>query len=255
MVKKFFVVLLILTSILVTFFIVNNNVEAKSPSGNTLDREFLKKSIKQKLGLNVSKIEETSMPNMALLLTNQGIFYATYDGKYFIQGKLYSVGEEVTDLGEEALANVRLEGIKHFENDMVVYPAKNEKYVVTAFTDITCGYCRKMHKQMADYNARGITFRYLAFPRNGIKDQLGNFTASFKDLRSVWCSNNPAQAMTKAKRDEAIPYLSCENSIEEQLDFGRQVGVNGTPALVLENGTMIPGYQPPENLENILKSL
>ncbi len=255
MVKQFFIVLLVLLSISATFFIVNDNALAKESNISTLDKDFLKNRIKTKLGLNVEKIQETMMPGMALLLTNQGIFYATYNGDYFIEGSVYSVGDEVTNMGEEALAKIRLNGIKRFENDMIVYPAKNEKHVVTAFTDITCGYCRKMHKQMADYNARGITFRYLAFPRTGVKDKFGNFTDSFKSLRSVWCSDNAAQAMTKAKKDEAIPYLVCDKPIEAQLNFGRQIGVKGTPAIILENGMMIPGYQPPENLEKILKSL
>lgn len=220
-----------------------------------LDVDFLKAKINRSLGLTVVKVEVTAVPGIALLVTDQGMFYASYNGDFFIQGKVYSLGNTtVTDIAEESLAKIRLAGLKTFEDDMIVYKAKDEKYVVSVFTDITCGYCRKMHEQMADYNARGITFRYLAYPRSGIKDRSGNLSEGFKDLRSVWCSEDSAQALTKAKSGSGIAYRICESSVEAQFDFGRQIGVNGTPAIILSNGMMIPGYQPPAQLEELLKN-
>ena len=219
-----------------------------------LDADFLKEKINSSIGLTVVKVEETALPGIALLVTNQGLFYASYDGEFFIQGKVYNLGTTVTDIGEESLAKVRLEGLKNFEDNMIVYKAENEKYVVSVFTDITCGYCRKMHEQMADYNARGITFRYLAYPRAGINDQNGNLTQGFKDLRSVWCSEDNATALTKAKSGTGIAYRICEAPIEAQFKFGRQIGVSGTPAIIFSNGMMVPGYQPPAQLEEMLKN-
>ncbi|KGJ89104.1 bifunctional protein-disulfide isomerase/oxidoreductase DsbC [Colwellia psychrerythraea] len=239
----------------------NADTQAKTPAAiakpandsTVLDVDLLKAKINSSLGLTVVKVEKTPVPGIAMLVTNQGLFYASYNGDYFIQGKVYSLGATVTDLAEESLAKIRLEGIKTFENDMIEYKADNEKYVVTVFTDITCGYCRKMHEQMADYNARGITFRYLAYPRSGIKDRTGNLSQGFKDLRSVWCSDDTAKALTSAKSGSGIAYRICEAPIEAQFDFGRQIGVNGTPAIILSNGMMIPGYQPPAQLEELLK--
>lgn len=219
-----------------------------------LDADFLKEKINSSIGLTVVKVEETALPGIALLVTNQGLFYASYDGEFFIQGKVYNLGATVTDIGEESLAKVRLEGLKNFEDNMIVYKAESEKYVVSVFTDITCGYCRKMHEQMADYNARGITFRYLAYPRAGINDQNGNLTQGFKDLRSVWCSEDNATALTKAKSGTGIAYRICEAPIEAQFKFGRQIGVSGTPAIIFSNGMMVPGYQPPAQLEELLKN-
>ncbi len=112
-----------------------------------------------------------------------------------------------------------------------------------------------MHEQMDEYNARGITFRYLAYPRSGINDRLGNPTQGFKDLRSVWCNDDSAEALTKAKSGSNVAYRICDKPIEEQFNFGRQVGVSGTPAIILSNGMMIPGYQPPAQLEELLKKL
>ena len=220
-----------------------------------LNVDLLKSKIKAKLGLTVEKVETTPVPGIALLVTNQGLFYASYNGDYFIQGKVYSLVSEVTDLAEASLAKMRLAGLDEFKDDMIIFKAKDEKYVVTAFTDITCGYCRKMHKQMADYNEKGITFRYLAYPRSGIKDRIGNYTQGFKDMRSVWCADDPKEAMTNAKNGRDVAYRVCDKPIEAQFNLGRQVGVTGTPAIILSNGMMVPGYQPPEKLEQLLKSL
>ncbi|PKG83458.1 bifunctional protein-disulfide isomerase/oxidoreductase DsbC [Colwellia sp. 75C3] len=229
---------------------------AKPATNDTaLNVEILKEKFSQSLGMKVDKIEATPIAGIALVVTDQGVFYASYDGDFLIHGKVYSLGDKVINLTENSLAEVRLKGLETFKDDTIVYKAKNEKYVVTVFTDITCGYCRKMHEQMDDYNARGITFRYLAYPRSGIKDQIGNYSQGFKDLRSVWCNEDNALALTKAKSGSGIANRICESPIEAQFNFGRKVGVSGTPAIILSNGTMIPGYQPPEQLEKLLKTI
>lgn len=249
------------------FFSLNEKAEANSTTKtddmikviqsepSKLKPSFLKGKLEGKLGLTITKIEETPVPGIALIISTQGLFYSSYDGDYFIQGKLYSIKSKVTDLAEQSLSKIRLKGLEKFKDDMIVFKAKNEKYVVSVFTDITCGYCRKMHKEMDGYNNLGITFRYLAYPRSGIKDQAGNDSSGYKKLRSVWCADNPKEAMTNAKNNRDVDYKTCDNTIEEQFSFGRQVGVNGTPAIILSNGMMVPGYQPPEQLEQLLKSL
>ncbi|MCJ8321205.1 MAG: thioredoxin fold domain-containing protein [Colwellia sp.] len=229
---------------------------AKSPSSElSLNADFLKKKLKSALGLNVDDVLETALPGIALVVTDQGLFYASYDGEFFIQGKVYQVGDKVTDLADASLSKIRLEGISKFESDMIVYPAKNEKYVVTVFTDITCGYCRKLHNQMDEYNAKGITVRYLPYPRSGIYDRSGGLSQGFQDLRSIWCSENPNEALTKAKAGSSIAHRICDKKLEEEFNFARQIGINATPAIIFENGSMIPGYQDPEKLSKLLESM
>ena len=254
MFKKYLIVSAVVLS---TLCIGTNQVSAKTAEAvvaKTFDEAFLKKKLNQKLGLDVVKIEATPIAGIALVVANQGLFYASYDGEFFIQGKVYSISNEVADLADASLAKMRIEGMEKFKDGMIEYKAKNEKHVVTVFTDITCGYCRKLHEQMADYNDKGITVRYLAYPRAGIKDRSGNYTQNFKDMRSIWCSDDPTVALTRGKEDSGIPYRVCDNPVEGEFNFGRQVGVTGTPAIVLENGMMIPGYQPPEQLARLLES-
>lgn len=261
---KTLIVSAVLAAVTLPFVAQEINAATQSPpallsaktvaQANELNAEFLTDKLSNKLGMKINKVEATPIAGIALLITEQGIIYASYDGDYLIQGNMFSLGDSVVNLTESSFAQVRLDGLKRFEGQTIDYIAEDEKYVVTVFTDITCGYCRKMHGQMADYNARGITFKYLAYPRSGINDRFGNLSQGYKDLRSIWCNEDSSNAMTKAKSGDKVENKVCDTTIEAQFDFGRKVGVNGTPAMILSNGTMIPGYQPPAKLEEILKN-
>lgn len=220
-----------------------------------LDKDALTLKIGALLGLEVKSVKPSPMENLLEVITNQGIFYTSADGEFLVHGKLYGIGENVTNYTEEALAKLRVEGIEQFKGDFIVYPAKNEKFTVTIFTDITCGYCRQLHQQMDEYNKLGITVRYLPYPRAGVKDNRGQLTDGFKDLRSIWCHEDPAKALTKAKAGSSVAQRICDKPLEQEFDFARQVGVNSTPAIVFDNGFMLPGYRQPQDLLKILQSL
>jgi thiol:disulfide interchange protein DsbC len=128
--------------------VVANSVSATTSTINNsteFDAVQLKAKLSLMLGLEIDAVKPSAMPGLVELITNQGLFYASADGKFFIQGKLYGLGGKVVNYSEASLAQVRLDGMDKFADAMIVYPAKNEKHVVTVFTDITCGYCRKMN--------------------------------------------------------------------------------------------------------------
>ena len=230
----------------------NNSVML--PAAQSAEITAVKAKLSQTLGFNVASIKASPMPGVVEVLTDQGLFYASADGNFLLHGKMYGLGDNVSNLTEESLAQVRVDGMVKFTDNMIVYPAKNEKHVVTVFTDITCGYCRKMHEQMSAYNDKGITVRYLAYPRAGVKDRNGSYSQGFKDLRSIWCHEDAETALTKAKSGSSVAARICEAPIEEEFNFGRQVGVTGTPAIMLKNGMMVPGYQDPDKLFTLLET-
>lgn len=203
--------------------------------------------IENRLQMKVSKITESPIPGMYQVMTERGLFYVSHDAKYFVHGRVFNLDEGMRNETEEALAGVRLDGMKAFQNDMIEFKAEDEKYAITVFTDITCGYCRKLHNEMAEYNKRGITVRYLAFPRGGPASQ------SFSDMESVWCSADKQEAMNIAKAGDSVSKAQCANKVRDQYMFGQQVGVTGTPAIMLADGSMLPGYQPATQLEQVLK--
>jgi thiol:disulfide interchange protein DsbC len=136
------------------------------------------------------------------------------------------------------------------ESEMLVFaPKEPAKYTITVFTDIDCGYCRRLHSQIAEYNRLGIRVRYLFFPRSGPD------TDSWHKAESVWCASNRNDALTRAKKGEAIDSPKCPaDIIKRDYDLGLKLAVEGTPAIFLASGEMLPGYAPPTQLAKYLKS-
>ena len=200
------------------------------------------KQVSNTLGVNVLSIESSPIDGLYQALTDRGILYVSPDGTKLIHGDMYDLKNGMQNLTEAALAGPRIDMMKPFEKNMLVYKAKNEKHVVTIFTDVDCGYCRKLHNQMDGYNDLGITVRYLAYPRAGIP------SANADEMEAVWCAKDPLQAMTDAKNGNNVKAAKCDANIEGQYRLGGSFGINGTPAIVLENGILVPGYQPPEAL-------
>jgi thiol:disulfide interchange protein DsbC len=175
------------------------------------------------------------------------IYYVSADGRYLLRGDLIDL-EEKTNLTENRRALSRKIAIdKLDEKGMIVFSPDAVKHTVTVFTDVDCPYCAKFHQQMAEYNGRGVRVRYLAFPRAGIHSE-----SYFKTV-SVWCSDDPRQAIGDAKFGKPVAEKTCINPVAEHYNLGQTVGVNGTPTIVLDSGEVIPGYVPPERLLDILE--
>ncbi|MEA1064038.1 bifunctional protein-disulfide isomerase/oxidoreductase DsbC [Erwinia sp. HR93] len=196
-----------------------------------------------KLGLTDAQVQDAPVSGLKTVLTESGVLYISDDGKHLLQGPLYDVsGAQPVNVTNSLLLN-KIDALK---NEMIVYKAAKEKHVITVFTDITCGYCHKLHEQMSDYNALGITVRYLAFPRQGLQSQAES------DMKSIWCAKDRNKAFDAAMKGGEVPAASCSIDIKKHYALGLQFGVQGTPAIVLNDGTVIPGYQGPQEMKTFL---
>ncbi|QPG07240.1 bifunctional protein-disulfide isomerase/oxidoreductase DsbC [Salinimonas marina] len=198
----------------------------------------VKTKLENQLGVSVEAIGESEVPGLLQVTSDRGLFYISEDGRYFMQARIFDMNNDMANVTENALARMRLKGVEKYADSVIQYKAKNEEHVITVFTDTTCGYCRKMHKEIDQLNALGITVNYLAFPRAGLQSPV------YDEMVSVWCAKEPNDALTAAKQDQDIASAQCQNKVAEHFQFGQSVGVNGTPNIILEDGTLIPGYQP-----------
>lgn len=156
------------------------------------------------------------------------------------------------DILAERQAPLNAEMIEKFSQEMIVYPAENEKYVITVFTDTTCGYCVRLHHQMQGYNELGITVRYLAYPRQGPTSSVG------EEMARIWCAEDPKKAMDQSKSGQSFTeqgdnIAKCSDKILKQYALGRDLGITGTPAVFLPNGKLVAGYMPPAGMFQRLK--
>ncbi|WP_034944601.1 bifunctional protein-disulfide isomerase/oxidoreductase DsbC, partial [Erwinia oleae] len=165
----------------------------------------------KKLGLSQTEIQPSPLPGMKTVLTESGVLYVTEDGKQFIQGPLYDVsGKQPVNVTNKLLEKK----VDALSSEMIVYKAPKEQHVITVFTDITCGYCRKLHSEMADYNALGITVRYLAFPREGMTGQVA------KEMTSIWCTADRRKAFDAAMKGEAVSPVDCKIDLSKHYKLG-----------------------------------
>ncbi|MBD3898492.1 DsbC family protein [Halomonas sp. ML-15] len=199
----------------------------------------------------VEEVRETPLPGFfEVRLENGETFYSDATGEYFLVGDIYQNADSglvnITEQGRNTVRSERLAGIA--ERDKVVFRGAESRAVVTVFTDPTCPYCRRLHEEVPQLNAMGIEVHYLAFPRSGMDAEGGRI------LQQIWCADSPTEAMSAAKRETRLDNgHDCDNPVADQYHLGMEVGVQGTPAIILPDGRMVPGYVPAERLAEMLE--
>jgi thiol:disulfide interchange protein DsbC len=201
----------------------------------------------------IDKVRAAPIAGFREAIVQGQVVYVSDDGRYLFlpgpQGALYDVAAK-KDLSEQSLAAVRKDLLKTIPvSDRIVFSPPNPKYTVSIFTDVECGYCRKFHSEIAEYNKQGIEVQYIAFPRMGLGSE------DHKKMISVWCAPDRKKALTDAKNDRAIPPRDCKNTISMQYDVGQRAGLTGTPMIIAEDGTTVGGYLPPQQLREALDRL
>ena len=180
--------------------------------------------------------QATEVPGIYEFISGSRLYYVSEDGNYFIEGSLIDVknNKDLTEarLGEARIALLDKVGLEN----MIIFKPKKTKHVIYVFTDIDCGYCRKLHSEIEQYLSAGIEVRYLFFPRAGLNSD------SYNKAVAVWCAKDRHEALTKAKKGEAIEMKTCDNPIKEHMKLGEELGASGTPMIVTSKGTIIPGY-------------
>ena len=213
-----------------------------------IDTEALTKRF-EKIGIKIEKIVPSDIDGLLEIQTNSGIIFSSPEGEHFLAGTLYSLDDngKFSDVLAERQAPLNAEKVAAMSDTVIEYKADNEKYVVTVFTDITCGYCVRLHSQMQGYNDLGITVRYMAYPRQGATGKVAD------QMAAIWASDDPKTAMHSAKAERIMPaadkdLVEQKHIIAKQYQLGRELGISGTPAIVLPSGELVSGYLPPAQL-------
>ncbi|MCB1859262.1 MAG: DsbC family protein [Gammaproteobacteria bacterium] len=210
--------------------------------------ERIRQSLAQILpDIKIDELTPSPVPGLYEVVIGQKLVYATDDGKYLLQGNLIDLEqqENITQKRVSAIKAGVIQGLD--ETQMVIFGSPDAPYTVSVFTDIDCGYCRQFHSEIASYLDKGIRVRYLFFPRAGVDSD------SYRKAVSVWCADDRRQAMTLAKQGRDIESRDCPNPVKVDMGLGAQMGVSGTPTIVLNNGHTIPGYVPADRLLAILQ--
>ncbi|HKI74127.1 MAG TPA: thioredoxin fold domain-containing protein [Pseudomonadales bacterium] len=206
---------------------------------------------KSRPDLPIVNIKKSRLPGFYEVSIGEGrTLYVTDDAKHFIMGDLFSVDDKgFTNLSEEdrAVDRKKLMATVADKDTIIFSPPKDKvKATISVFTDVDCPYCRKFHQEVPELNSMGIAVRYLAYPRAGVG------SAAYKKMVSAWCSDDPHKALTMEKAGHDVAPRTCPNPVAAEYKLGNEVGVTGTPTLVYEDGTLVPGYLPAKVLAKSL---
>ena len=197
----------------------------------------------------IDRVGAAPLPGFREVIVGGKTLFVTDDGKYLIQGSLYDM-QAKKDLSEESVSKLRRELLKQVPvGDRIVFAPANPKYTLSVFTDVECGYCQKMHSEIAEYNRQGIEIQYLAFPRMGLGSQ------DHKKMIAVWCAADRKAALTAAKSGRGVPMKDCKNPVSMEYDIGQRAGLTGTPMIITSSGEQVPGYMPPKEMRAYLDTL
>lgn len=208
-------------------------------------RKLAEKLQQLRPGIPIEAVVAIDIPGMyAIELSGGTTLYGTADGQHFFSGDLFAVQDDLVNLSEQRRDKKRLQLMAQQSlEDMIVFPAVGEpRGYIQVFTDVDCGYCRKLHNEMAQINELGIEVRYLAYPRAGVDSD------THDKMVSAWCAKDRQSAITQLKAGASVPTKTCQNAISDHYGLGQQLGISGTPAIVLADGRLLPGYLPAERL-------
>ena len=203
-------------------------------------------------GTQIEAIEKSDFPDIYKVYYGDiQPLYVSKDGKYFLYGDMFKISSsQIINLTSSDITKRRMQLMKDIgKEELISFISKNESHSVTVFTDVDCGYCRKLHNEIEDYNKAGISIHYAAFPRSGIG------TESFTKMVGAWCSEDPKKSITNLKNGENLRLNFCDyQPVAKHYVIGQKLGISGTPAIISQDGELYPGYFSPKDLLDKLKS-
>lgn len=194
----------------------------------------------------IDEISKTPIPGLFEVRIGTQIFYSDEQGNYLIEGIL------VDTKTRNNLTEARLNKLTAIEfsalplKDALVFKQGNGSRKLAVFADPNCGYCKRFERDLM--LLKDVTVYTFLFPILG--------PDSNDKSRSIWCAKDGQ----KAWRDWMIegvlpakPAADCDiAALARNVELGRKHRVNGTPALVFEDGKRVPGAMQLDALEKQL---
>lgn len=191
--------------------------------------------------LAINQNENLNNISLKTALTSQGLVYIDEkNGLFFVRTKpLIRVGNQF-DFADRAFFEQYLSQIK----DTVNAKSTNEKLVAYVFTDISCNWCQQLHNQINAYLSKGITLKFLYFPRNGLE------SIEARQMSTISQQEDQLSALSNAFNGQYVEPKQVNETVKNHFLSGVGIGVERTPGIVV-NGYLFEGYLSPEQLEDM----
>ena len=258
MFKNYFLFIALCFSIIV----ISQNIISENAMNSCNDENCYKEQIEEMIsfilpeGSKIESIERSEFPGIYKVYYGDiQPLYVSASGNYFMCGQMFKIDRQnankpvINNITDKDIATRRQSLMQEIKtSELISFESKRQQYELTVFTDVDCGYCRKLHKEIKQYNDLGITIRYAAFPRSGLG------TNAFTKMVGAWCSDDSKKAITNLKNGKNPSLSFCDSQpVAKHYAIGKKLGVTGTPAIITETGDLLPGYYSAEDLLKKLK--
>lgn len=197
----------------------------------------------------IDEVRQSPMPGLWEVRIGNELRYTDATGSYLIEGELFDLKAR-KNLTEERVTQLnRVDFAALPFKDALMWKNGTGKRRIAVFADPNCGYCKRFEKALQEM--KDVTVYTFLIPILG-----GD---SPEKSRAIWCSKDGANAwlgwMLRGEQPPKAPAGCDDSALERNLALSRKIHVNGTPAIVLEDGNRIPGAVGAVELEKRLQSL
>jgi len=228
-------------------------VQAEDMSKSALSEKF-----QSLTPFKIKAVEDAPLADFYQLVTDKGVFYISKDGEHIVSGSVHEAKNGLPNLTKQRIQEESRKALTELKDSFVTFEAPNEKYEIVVFYDASCGYCQKLHGEMSQLNAKGVTVHYAGWPRMGVESRRdpNSYSSGYKDLQNLWCAESPKAAFDRSVEGAYVQEAACETKIEQHFALGEQMGVRGTPAIYSIKGEQVTrGYAPAQKIVSNLEGL
>jgi thiol:disulfide interchange protein DsbC len=203
--------------------------------------------IARQLDVKPADVKPSPVAGLYEIRSGAEVGYVSADGRFYVDGDVFDMKSK-RNLTEPRRQEGRLDILAAIpDSDAIVFaPTGPVRHTLTVFTDVDCNYCRRMHREIAEFNRLGFRVRYVMYPSGGPDSE------AWRKAEAVLCSADRRDALTRAKRGEAVSAEKCATRIAENHSVGERLGIRGTPGIITDSGEYLAGYLPAANMAEYL---
>jgi thiol:disulfide interchange protein DsbC len=213
------------------------------------DEAAIRKNLAQRLP-DFPKIDEviaSPIPGLWEVRVGFDIMYTDAEGTYVIEGGSIIDTRNKANLTQkriDKLSAIKFEELP-FKDAMVIKQGTGARKLAV-FADPNCGYCKRLERDLLAL--KDVTIYNFLYPVLGPDSDVKS--------RAIWCAKDAMTTWRTWMIDGTAPPRmmgECDaKAIDRNVAFGRKYRINGTPALVFEDGQRVPGAMQGAEIEKRL---
>lgn len=231
-------------------FAAGNSTASSQPVPTQLTKESAIEALNGIQG-EVLSVDPAEIPGLYLVtmkMQNKVVpIYLDGSGSYLFTGNVIRLKDRknLTEAHYQQLNPVDISTIP-LDDALVIGDPQATQHIIV-FTDPHCPYCSKLHKVLKEAVKKN--------PDLAFYNKLIPLKSSSQQVTKTILCNKSLEQLEQAFAGKSLPESNCETDVaEKNLKLAQQLGIHGTPTLILPNGQVAPGYKPLDELLKLIEA-